>query len=143
MAGKRNLLDNLYLLCSQKRLYANGSNYSSKDGTIPGGSVLPYNRKHFNFSTFGESTLKSQLERSTFDDGGNTPLRSPVELFRFLNEYVVEQYEAKRILSVAVYNHYCRFRHNRFAFAAKERIILDKSNILLVGPSGCGKLVVD
>lgn len=138
MASKRFLLDSLYLFGWQKRLYSNSGNYSSKDGVVAGNSMLPYGRKHFNFSTSGEHTLKSQLEQSSYDDGGNTPVRSPVELFRFLNEYVVEQYDAKRILSVAVYNHYCRFKHNRYAFASKDRIILDKSNILLVGPSGSG-----
>ncbi len=69
-------------------------------------------------------------------------IKSPIELYNYLNEYVVEQHQAKKILSVAVYNHYCRFKHNRYNFLLKDRITLEKSNIMLVGPSGSGKTLL-
>jgi ATP-dependent Clp protease ATP-binding subunit ClpX len=65
------------------------------------------------------------------------PNLSPHEIYARLDEYVVGQEQAKRVLSVAVYNHYKRIA-NRGAHAVE----LDKSNILLVGPTGCGKTLL-
>ncbi|MER3409421.1 MAG: ATP-dependent Clp protease ATP-binding subunit ClpX [Thermoleophilia bacterium] len=62
-------------------------------------------------------------------------LPRPKEIYRQLNEYVVSQEEAKRTLSVAVYNHYKRVKMG----AADDDVELQKSNILLLGPTGCGK----
>ncbi len=65
---------------------------------------------------------------------------SPRQLFDHLNEYVVGQDRAKRVLSVAVYNHYKRIWSN---VAAKEGgVELQKSNVLLVGPTGSGKTLL-
>ena len=125
-------------ILTRRQFATQGNKFPTKESTTSY-SLQPYSRKHFNFSSNGETLLRSHIDKSSFDDGsGNTPIRSPMELFNYLNEYVVEQYQAKKILSVAVYNHYCRFKHNRYAFPNKDRIILDKSNILLVGPSGSG-----
>ncbi len=66
-----------------------------------------------------------------FDD-----LPKPIEIFNFLNDYVVGQERAKKILSVAVYNHYKRVQAGGYADSEVE---LQKSNILLLGPTGCGK----
>lgn len=63
---------------------------------------------------------------------------SPQEIFSHLNEYVVGQERAKRVLSVAVYNHYKRVR----AGSSINDIEIDKSNILLVGPTGVGKTLL-
>jgi ATP-dependent Clp protease ATP-binding subunit ClpX len=63
---------------------------------------------------------------------------SPRELMEHLNQYVVGQERAKRVLSVAVYNHYKRIN----AGGAIGDVELDKSNILLVGPTGCGKTLL-
>ncbi len=66
----------------------------------------------------------------------NKPLPKPHELFAKLDEYVIGQDEAKRTLAVAVYNHFKRLKH------LKEKtfdVELQKSNILLVGPTGSGK----
>src|SRR5450756_12478 len=57
-----------------------------------------------------------------------------------LNEYVVGQERAKKILSVAVYNHYKRVKYGDKI--AKDEIELQKSNILLIGPTGCGKTLL-
>src|SRR6202050_4248202 len=63
-------------------------------------------------------------------------LPKPTEIFTFLNDYVIGQERAKKILSVAVYNHYKRVQSGGYADAEVE---LQKSNILLLGPTGCGK----
>src|SRR5919205_208878 len=62
-------------------------------------------------------------------------LPRPTEIYGALNEYVVSQEEAKRSLSVAVYNHYKRVQMG----AEDGDVELQKSNILLLGPTGCGK----
>ena len=66
-------------------------------------------------------------------------LPAPQELYAFLNEYVIGQDEAKRTLSVAVYNHYKRVR---MAEDGDDAVELGKSNILLLGPTGCGKTLL-
>jgi ATP-dependent Clp protease ATP-binding subunit ClpX len=63
-------------------------------------------------------------------------LPKPREIYDFLNEYIVGQEQAKKILSVAVYNHYKRVQH---AGGRDTEVELAKSNILLIGPTGCGK----
>jgi ATP-dependent Clp protease ATP-binding subunit ClpX len=65
------------------------------------------------------------------------PSLSPQEIFDNLNEYVVGQEHAKRVLSVAVYNHY-----KRIANRGHTEVELDKANILLVGPTGSGKTLL-
>jgi ATP-dependent Clp protease ATP-binding subunit ClpX len=65
-------------------------------------------------------------------------LPKPVEIFDFLNDYIVGQDHAKRILSVAVYNHYKRVQYGTTA----SDVELSKSNIMLIGPTGCGKTLL-
>jgi ATP-dependent Clp protease ATP-binding subunit ClpX len=66
-------------------------------------------------------------------------LPRPKEIYTVLNDYVVGQEEAKRTLSVAVYNHYKRVQ---MAAQADGEVELSKSNILLLGPTGCGKTLL-
>ncbi|MCI1676371.1 MAG: ATP-dependent Clp protease ATP-binding subunit ClpX [Ancrocorticia sp.] len=66
-------------------------------------------------------------------------LPKPQEIFEFLNQYVIGQTEAKRTLSVAVYNHYKRIGAEQRPHGAGDDVELGKSNILLLGPTGTGK----
>src|SRR3990167_8296094 len=65
-------------------------------------------------------------------------LTSPKELHAQLDQYVVGQEDAKKILSVAVYNHYKRLQHR----ASNDDVELTKSNILFIGPTGSGKTLL-
>ena len=67
-------------------------------------------------------------------------LPKPREIFEFLNDYVVGQEYAKKILSVAVYNHYKRVQAG--TATDDDAVELAKSNILLLGPTGCGKTLL-
>lgn len=70
----------------------------------------------------------------------------PREIKKHLDEHVIGQDEAKKVLSVAVYNHYKRLSHlqtqNAGGNGSEELIELQKSNILLIGPTGCGKTLL-
>ena len=63
---------------------------------------------------------------------------SPKEIYHLLEEYVIGQERAKKVLGVAVYNHYKRARRGE----PSEQVELQKSNILLIGPTGCGKTLL-
>jgi ATP-dependent Clp protease ATP-binding subunit ClpX len=81
-------------------------------------------------------------ELSESPDTGLADLLKPREIYEFLEQYVVGQETAKKALSVAVYNHYKRVQARQAGGprAAKEEAVeLAKSNILLIGPTGCGK----
>ncbi|MGB9710377.1 MAG: ATP-dependent Clp protease ATP-binding subunit ClpX [Thermodesulfovibrio sp.] len=78
------------------------------------------------------------LEEERFNslEGIKTDLPTPQEIHRFLNDYVIGQERAKKILSVAVYNHYKRI------FKGTSSDEIQKSNIMLIGPTGTGKTLL-
>lgn len=67
---------------------------------------------------------------------------SPKEIKKILDDYVIGQEDAKRTLSVAVYNHYKRIAHEESDKKDKDEVEIQKSNILLLGPTGCGKTLL-
>lgn len=76
-------------------------------------------------------------ENNYFDKGMTTKLPTPAEIHKFLNDYVISQERAKKVLSVAVHNHY-----KRILYDTKSDVELQKSNILLIGPTGTGKTLL-
>lgn len=74
----------------------------------------------------------------TLNELNNVP--SPKDIKKILDDYVIGQEEAKKTLSVAVYNHYKRIAHEDNA--EKDNVEIQKSNILLLGPTGCGKTLL-
>ena len=67
---------------------------------------------------------------------------NPKEIKKILDDYVIGQDEAKRTLAVAVYNHYKRIAHEESNEKEKDDVEIQKSNILLLGPTGCGKTLL-
>ena len=81
--------------------------------------------------------IDEELAGPSDDPVGDLPV--PREIYTFLDDYIVGQESAKRILSVAVYNHYKRVQLGE---SQDPEIELQKSNILLIGPTGCGKTLM-
>ena len=81
--------------------------------------------------------IEEEFEYEQPEEFEGINLIKPEEMKAFLDEYVIGQDEAKKVLSVAVYNHYKRI------MAGKELgVELQKSNILMLGPTGCGKTLL-
>ncbi len=79
--------------------------------------------------------IREETKTAGLKAGDGVP--TPAEICGVLDDYVIGQMHAKRVLSVAVHNHYKRLTH-----AEKSDIELAKSNIMLIGPTGCGKTLL-
>ncbi len=86
----------------------------------------------------GDMLKDSETEESV----APVPLKKPAEIKAELDRYIVGQDEAKRVLSVAVYNHYKRINHLGKDEGDLGDVEIEKSNILLLGPTGCGKTLL-
>ena len=84
------------------------------------------------------AAIMAEQDKLDSEDGAPEGLLTPQEIKARLDEYVIGQDKAKKILSVAVHNHYKRVFHS----GAIEGVELEKSNILLLGPSGSGKTLL-
>lgn len=82
--------------------------------------------------------LSTQQESSSSSSNFKLNVRRPAEIKKFLDEYVIGQDEAKKVLSVAVYNHYKRVNSK----AQQDEVEIEKSNIIMVGETGTGKTLL-
>ena len=84
-----------------------------------------------------DEIIQEEMEETLEEDSLSLP--KPKEMMEILNDYVIGQERAKKILSVAVYNHYKRIYSKK---ANSKDIEIQKSNILLLGPTGSGKTLL-
>jgi len=82
--------------------------------------------------------IREEIQQADTQKGNGSDLPTPHEISDILGQYVIGQEQAKKALSVAVYNHYKRLRSN----ASSGDVELAKSNILLIGPTGSGKTLL-
>src|ERR1700755_2970678 len=85
-----------------------------------------------------ELRVRDEKTPSTF----NLTVKKPMEIKKFLDEYVIGQDEAKKVLAVAVYNHYKRLQQKSSESAAGNDVEIEKSNIVMVGETGTGKTLL-
>ena len=141
--GKNNNHDHICLLCGRsgpevpKGITA-GSLYICEDCLVRGCNILGYEVMS------EEEAMALRAEKKTFLDAGTFKLDKPAELKKFMDEYVVGQERVKKILSVAIYNHYKRLRYleSHKADKSNSKLELEKSNVLLIGPTGSGKTLL-
>jgi len=89
---------------------------------------------------FFENKEKASIEGSD-KSSDDKPIPKPHEIKAYLDEYIIGQDDAKKVLAVAVYNHYKRLKNNSTT-DLKNDVEIQKSNILLVGPTGSGKTLL-
>ena len=82
-----------------------------------------------------------EKEGSEVEEKEEKPIPKPHEIKAYLDQYIIGQDDAKKVLAVAVYNHYKRLKHNK-STDLKDNVEIQKSNILLVGPTGSGKTLL-
>jgi ATP-dependent Clp protease ATP-binding subunit ClpX len=92
----------------------------------------------------GQATEASPARKEAVKDSAPLKVPKPHEIFEFLNQYVVGQEHSKKVLAVAVHNHYKRLQQGDSAgiVEAFKDVEIEKSNILLIGPTGTGKTLL-
>ena len=89
--------------------------------------------------------IREEIQENNTTEGSSDKLPTPLEITNILDQYVIGQSRAKRVLAVAVYNHYKRLRFGEAKSSSskdKSEVELSKSNILMVGPTGSGKTLL-
>lgn len=86
-----------------------------------------------------DTQIKMKKKSGAKEESGSRPIPKPKEIKEFLDQYIIGQDEAKKFLSVAVYNHYKRIGQKG---ADDDGVDIEKSNIILVGPTGTGKTLL-
>lgn len=124
-----------------------GTLVTNQDNTDPEGKRLPTRYICGECATLAVSSLEQDAIRrgTTFVSPRLTSTPSPRELYEYLNEYVIGQEAAKRILSVQVSHHYQRIRdgvHSQITDPSLMDVEITKSNVMLLGPTGCGKTLL-
>jgi len=89
-----------------------------------------------------DQELMVRDDKSSSSSAFKLTVKKPVEVKKFLDEYVIGQDEAKKVLAVAVYNHYKRLQYKSAELATKDDIEIEKSNIIMVGETGTGKTLL-
>jgi ATP-dependent Clp protease ATP-binding subunit ClpX len=88
-----------------------------------------------------DQELMVRDDKSAGSSAFKLTVKKPIEVKKFLDEYVIGQDEAKKVLAVAVYNHYKRLQY-KTSDAIKDEIEIEKSNIVMVGETGTGKTLL-
>lgn len=86
--------------------------------------------------------IAEESQKDHLTPGSEKKIPKPDEIKQFLDQYVIGQEKAKRALAVAVYNHYKRVQYQEQTKKSKDAVELQKSNILLIGPTGSGKTLL-
>ncbi len=89
-----------------------------------------------------DQELMVRDEKTSASSSFKLTVKKPVDIKKFLDEYVIGQDEAKKVLAVAVYNHYKRLQYKSTDAGTKDEIEIEKSNIIMVGETGTGKTLL-
>ena len=122
-----------------------GKSHSEVKKLIAGPGVYICNECIDVCSTILRKELAGGDSDSSLDDASpilEEGIPPPAELCEYLNDYVIGQDDAKKVLSVAVYNHYQRLRQHEIADDEFRDVEIEKSNVLLLGPTGSGKTLL-
>lgn len=122
-----------------------GKSHSEVKKLIAGPGVYICNECIDVCSTILRKELAGGDSGSSLDDASQIlekGIPTPAELCEYLNDYVIGQDDAKKVLSVAVYNHYQRLRQHEIADDEFSDVEIEKSNVLLLGPTGSGKTLL-
>ncbi len=99
-------------------------------------------KKNFFYDNFIEKNLYRQEKNNYYNSVINPKIKKPKDIKKFLDEYVIGQDQAKKIISVSVYNHNKRVKYSLYKEFNNSNLQIEKSNILLIGATGTGKTLL-